>query len=556
MRLLFRGFFVVLCYRPDWRINVKLQNSMTKLRNLLRCYAIGMSIKSISSAFHLSRNTVRKYVRRYQESGLTLDQLMTMSEEKLQELFLDNQNRSRKPSPRMDELEALIPDYVKRLSRKGVTVKSLHDEYLREHPDGYKYSTFKRAVRRQKYHVRVVGHVDHLAGDQMYIDYAGDKLEIVDAETGEVRFVEVFVAILPCSHYTYCEAVWSQKKEDLIVACENALHFFGGAPMAIVPDNLKAAVTRSDRNEPVINEDFAAMAEFYDMAVFPARARHPKDKALVENAVKLMYRSVYADIEGLVFHDLASLNAAIRHSLDAFNDRRMSGRKESRRELFEEVEKEYLQPLPAVRFQMKARKTVTVMKNSYVMLNKHHYSVPKEYIGKRVDIVYDADSLQIYHGLKLVTSHMRNDTPYGYTQKEAHRLPGRHGSYEKDLGEIYERAGAIDNILLNYLREVAAQKKYLPLAFRTCRGIMSLEKKYGLARLVAACACASEGRQYGYNEVQEILKRGDDVSFMPLEDDTPDASRDYKPQTHNNIRGREYYSNLSSNEKEDDNGDN
>ena len=541
-----------------------------------------MSIKSISSAFHLSRNTVRKYVRRYQESGLTLDQLMTMSEEKLQELFLDNQNRSRKPSPRMDELEALIPDYVKRLSRKGVTVKSLHDEYLREHPDGYKYSTFKRAVRRQKYHVRVVGHVDHLAGDQMYIDYAGDKLEIVDAETGEVRFVEVFVAILPCSHYTYCEAVWSQKKEDLIVACENALHFFGGAPMAIVPDNLKAAVTRSDRNEPVINEDFAAMAEFYDMAVFPARARHPKDKALVENAVKLMYRSVYADIEGLVFHDLASLNAAIRHSLDAFNDRRMSGRKESRRELFEEVEKEYLQPLPAVHFQMKARKTVTVMKNSYVMLNKHHYSVPKEYIGKRVDIVYDADSLQIYHGLKLVTSHMRNDTPYGYTQKEAHRLPGRHGSYEKDLGEIYERAGAIDkggvrdvdNIVEGTpacipqgrggtegrsprdYRVSRGGYQYLPLAFRTCRGIMSLEKKYGLARLVAACACASEGRQYGYNEVQEILKRGDDVSFMPLEDDTPDASRDYKPQTHKNIRGREYYSNLSSNEKEDDNGDN
>lgn len=149
--------------------------------------------------------------------------------------------------------------------------------------------------------------------------------------------------------------------------------------VALLAKNLKAAVARSDRNEPVINEDFAAMAEFYDMAVFPARARHPKDKALVENAVKLMYRPVYADIEGLVFHDLASLNAAIRNSLDAFNDRRMSGRKESRRELFEKVEKEYLQSLPAVRFQMKARKTVTVMKNSYVMLNKHHYSVPREY---------------------------------------------------------------------------------------------------------------------------------------------------------------------------------
>ena len=207
---------------------------------------MGMAIKSISSAFHVSRNTVRKYVRRYQESGLTPEQLMTMSEEKLQEMFLDDRNRSRKPTPRKEELEALVPDYVKRLSRKGVTVKSLHEEYLREHPDGYQYSNFKRAIRRYKYQVRAVGHVEHPAGDQMYVDFAGDKLEIADAETGEMRSVEVFVAILPCSHYTYCEAVWSQKKEDLIVACENALRFFGGAPMAIVPDNLKAAVTRSD----------------------------------------------------------------------------------------------------------------------------------------------------------------------------------------------------------------------------------------------------------------------------------------------------------------------
>ena len=512
---------------------------------------MGMAIKSISSAFHVSRNTVRKYVRRYQESGLTPEQLMTMSEEKLQEMFLDDRNRSRKPTPRKEALEALVPDYVKRLSRKGVTVKSLHEEYLREHPDGYLYSNFKRAIRQYKYQVRAVGHVEHPAGDQMYVDFAGDKLEIVDAETGEARSVEVFVAILPCSHYTYCEAVWSQKKEDLIVACENAIRFFGGAPMAVVPDNLKAAVTRSDRNEPVINEDFAAMAEFYDMAVFPARARRPKDKALVENAVKLMYRSVYTAIEGQVFHDLESLNEAIRKSLDEFNGRRMSGRKESRRELFEEVEKDYLQPLPAIRYQMKARKTVTVLKNSYVMLNRHHYSVPKEYIGKRVDIIYDADTLQVFHGLKLVTVHQRDDTPYAYTQKEAHNLPGRHGSYERDLEEIYERAGAIDNILLGYLKEVTGQKRYLPQAFRTCRGIMSLEGRYGLARLVAACACASEGRLYGYNEVREILERGDDVDFMPSDDGSPKTAPGRLPQTHRNIRGREYYSNQSPNNKKD-----
>lgn len=527
---------------------------MTNLKNLLRCYAMGMGIKSISSAFHASRNTVRKYVRRYQESGMTLEQTLSLSEEKLQDMFLDSSNRYRKPSPRMEELEALIPDYVKRISQKGVTVKSLHEEYLHNHPDGYLYSNFKRAVRRYKYQTKAIGHVEHLAGDQMYIDYAGDKLEIVDAETGEVCAVEVFVAILPCSHYTYCEAVWSQKKDDLIAACENALHFFGGTPLAIVPDNLKAAVTKSDCNEPIINDDFAGMAEFYNMAVLPARARHPKDKALVENAVKLMYRSVYVDIEGLVFHDLESLNAAIRKALESFNNKKMSGRKESRSELFEEIEKDYLQPLPAVRYQMKARKSATVLGNSYVMLNKHHYSVPTEYIGKRVDIIYDVDTVQIFHGLKLVTIHMRDDTPYGYTQKESHRLPGRHGSYEKDLDEIYGRAATIDNILLVYLKEVATQIKYLPKAFRSCRGIMSLEKKYGLARLVAACAYASEGRLYGYNEVKAILEHGDDIDFMPSDGDKPNNPTTTILRSHKNIRGREYFSHQTVNKKDNENG--
>lgn len=505
---------------------------------------MGMGIKSIACAFHISRNTVRKYVRRYQESGLSLERLIALPEDKLREMLGDSGGRERKNTPRMDAPEALIPDYAKRLKHKGVTVKSLHEEYLREHPDGYKYSMFKQAIRQYRGYVKVVGHVEHLAGDQMYIDYAGDKLEVVDAETGEVRPVEVFVAILPCSHYTYSEAVWSQKTAGLIPACENALRFFGGVPAAIVPDNLKAAVTRSDRNEPVINEDFAGMAEHYGMAVYPARARHPRDKALVENAVRLMYRSVYADVEGMVFHDLDSLNAAMRESLEKFNNRRMSGRGQSRRELFDDTEKDILRPLPETRYQMKERKTATVMRNSYVMLPKHHYSVPREYAGKRVDIIYDKDTVQIFHGMKLVTVHLRDDTPYGYTQKESHNLPGWHGSYEKDIEEIYTRAAAIDNIMLNYLKETAAVKKYPPQAFRSCRGIMSLEKKYGLARLVAACACASEGRLYGYNEVKGILERGDDADFMPSDDDTA-AGR--QPQKHKNIRGREYYTRTSTN---------
>ena len=506
---------------------------------------MGMGIRSIIVAFELSRNTVRRYVHMYQDSGLTVEKLMSMSEHHLQEMFGSRKDRDRKPSQRLEEFEALAPEYAARLKRKGVTVKSLFEEYTKLHPDGYQISSFGKHLRQYMIGTRVIGHVEHYAGDQMYIDYAGNKLQIVDRETGEVKYVEVFVAILPCSHYTYCEAVWSQRREDLIKACENALHFSGGAPLAIVPDNLKSAVIRSDRNEPVINEEFAAFAEHYGCAVYPCRVRHPKDKALVENAVKLMYRSVYADIEGLSFHDLESLNKAILVSLESFNKKKMANRQESRQELFEQVEKDFLRPLPEIRHQMKQRQSVTVQRNSYVTLFKHHYSVPKDYVGKRVDIVYDADTLEIFHGLKLITAHQRDDTPYEYTQKEAHHLPGRHGSYEQDLEEIYGRAAQIDNIVLLYLKEVSRQKKYPPIAFRSCRGILSLEKKYGLDRLVAACACASQSRRYGYNDVLDILEKGDDADFMAPEDAEPGVPSSPLLLRHKNIRGRDYYTKLS-----------
>ncbi len=396
-----------------------------------------------------------------------------------------------------------------------MTVRKLYEEYHAGHPDGYLRASFGMKLRQFMLQTNAIGHVEHRAGDQMYIDFAGDRLEIVDESTAEVRKVEVFVAILPCSHYTYCEAVWSQKKEDLIKACENAFHFYGGAPCAIVPDNLKSAVTRSDRNEPVINADFESFAEHYGCAVVPARVRHPKDKALVENAVKLMYRSVYVDLEGLVFHNLESLNEAILKSLEKFNARNLTRRRESRRQLFEAVEKDALRPLPASRYQMKQRAVATVQRNSYVTLNKHHYSVPVQYVGKRVDLVYDTDTIDIFHGFTHVATHHRNDTPYEYTTKPSHNLPGRKGSCESDIEELLSRAAQIDNIVLHYLRAVIEDRRYPELAFRVCRGIMKLEKKYGQERLVSGCAAAMDARLYSVSDMVDILESGADADYLP-----------------------------------------
>ncbi len=187
-----------------------------------------MGIKGISSAFGLSRNTERKYVRAYQESGLPIEKVLEMSDEHLYGMSVGDKSRVREPSDRRIELETLLPEYASRLKRKGITVRKLFEEYRREHPDGYRHANFGILLRRYMLQTKAVGHVEHYAGDQMYIDFAGDRLEITDGLTGEIRQIEVFVAILPCSHYTYCEAVCSQRKEDLITACENALHFFCG----------------------------------------------------------------------------------------------------------------------------------------------------------------------------------------------------------------------------------------------------------------------------------------------------------------------------------------
>lgn len=294
-----------------------------RIKSILRCYAAGMGIKETASTFHTSRNTVRKYVRLFLSSGKSIEQFLSLSNEQLHEMFGCTESRHRDSSSRQIELKALLPGYVSRLTQKGTSVRKLFKEYHAEYPEDYQLSSFKRAVRQYKFHIKVVGHVEHYAADQMYIDFAGDRREVVDEMTGETKKAEVFVAILPFSHYTYCEAVWSQHKEDLIKDCENAMHYFEGVPAAIVPDNLKAAVTRSDRNEPVINDDFAAFAEFYGCAVYPARVRHPKDKALVENAVKLLYNSIYLDIEGMTFSSLEELNTAIHISLFDFNEKLM-----------------------------------------------------------------------------------------------------------------------------------------------------------------------------------------------------------------------------------------
>lgn len=304
--------------------------SMQKIIQVVRLYGQGKGTKTISSSLGVAHNTVKKYLQVFHSSGLDYESFFMMSDSELSSMFHVSEKQTPKPQ-RLVDLESMLPEISKQLKRKGVTREQLHKEYLTKFPDGYGCSRFNNFIFLYIGQTHPMMHIDHKSGDKMYIDFTGQILSIVDQTTGEIIEVEIFVAILGCSQLTYVEAVTSQKKVDLIAACENALHYFEGVPQAVVPDNLKSAVTKGSKYEAVINPEFASFTDHYGTTVIPARVYKPRDKSLVEGAVKLIYRSIYTKILERTLRDLKSLNSAIRVALEIHNNTPFSGCDYSRR---------------------------------------------------------------------------------------------------------------------------------------------------------------------------------------------------------------------------------
>ena len=328
--------------------NKKLE--IMETRRILRLHHEGKSLRFIASYLGISRNTVTKYLHSFRVCGIPYDELMKLSDNQLDELL---NPPKRKISKKLEVLQKLFPVLEQRLKRPGMTKQKLWEEYRKEHPSGYSSTQFYHYYNIWKKVSSLSLHMTHQAGDKMFIDYTGQKMRIVNKKTGEKTPVEVFVAILGASQYTYVEARLSQKKEDFITCVENALHFFGGVPEAIVPDNLRSAVTSANRYEPVINETFKDFADHYQTVVYPTRIRKPKDKSLVENAVKIIYPRIFAPLDKKAFYDLESLNKAILEKLAKHNEAVHTGKKLSRKDLFEQMEKNVIKPLPLIRYQMK-----------------------------------------------------------------------------------------------------------------------------------------------------------------------------------------------------------
>lgn len=507
--------------------------AMTKLRTIIRLYEERMGLKTIAVMARTSRNTVKKYIKTWNSLKMSFDEFQSRSDTELHDLFCITETPVM-PNPRRETLEKLLPEISKELGRKGMTTMKQWQKYIKSHPDGYGLTQFRLSIQRYRMVNNPSMRMEHKAGDKMFVDYTGDKLWIYPH--GEPpRQVEVFVAILGCSLLTYVEAVAGQSKEDFIPACENAFYFYGGVPQAVVPDNLKAAVTRASRHESILNEEFERFAEHYGVTVFPARVRKPRDKAPVENAVKLTYKDIFTDMEHLHCPDLKSLNAAILSSLERHNNNLLTNRNYSRRSYFEEIEREALGALTPIRYQIKKHVMATVGKDGYIRLGEdiHYYSVPHTYMGKKLKISYTGEDVQIFDGYTLVASHTRSRLQFKHTTNPEHLHPKHKAVLEWSPDAFIKEAAGIHEDVERYIRKVMEKKRYVDQANKSCSGILSLARKVGPARLAAACRLAESYDRYSYTEIQDILKTKSE--FIEVPEETGDIPE------HENIRGKNYY---------------
>ncbi len=509
--------------------------SMSKIRQILRLHAQGRSKLLIAAATCVSRNTLRKYLRQFEQSGLSFNEISELGDKDLEDLFI---KPGEQPiSPKIQALVSLFPAMDKQLKHKGVTRRLLWEEYRKTHPDGYSLSQFKNYFAAWKAQVSPSMRIEHKAGDKLYVDFAGDKLNIVDKQTGEIQQVEVFVAILGASQLTYVEAVMTQQKEDFIAACEGALHYYGGVPAAIVPDNLKSAVTKSSKYEPVLNETFADFADHYGTTVLPARAHRPKDKALVESAVKIVYTRIYARLRTTQYSTLDELNKAILVALEEHNRAMLTGRNYSRRQQFEEIERSTLAPLPPLRYELKKQLFATVMKNGHVSLSadKHYYSVPYRYIGKKVKLMYSRSTVEIFYNYERIAIHKRTKSPYNYTTEKDHMASAHQFVSEWTPERFLNWASGIHEDVHLYILKILNRKQHPEQAYKSCVGILSFGKKVGNERLIKACQRALGYGIYNYKTIQTILEKGLDKY------DESEDNKHLEMPLHENIRGEEYY---------------
>lgn len=506
---------------------------MSQIKQLLQLRKQEKSRKYIARALGISKNTVKAYLTKIYELKMGLDELLALEDPVLERKF--HAGNPAYKDERFEYLKSRLGYFEKELGRKGVTRRLLWEEYRLARPDGYGYTQFCFHLKQQLVARKPSMVLSHSPGEKLYVDFAGAKIPYIDKDTGEVIWCPVFVACLPYSDYAFAMAVRTQGVEDFIHALRCCLEFFGGSPQVLVPDNLKSAVIKADRYSPDINRALEDFCNFYNITVIPARVVKPKDKALVENQVKLVYNRVYARLRNSQFFSLHSLNQAVREKIINHNQTRMQQKPYCREERFLANEKHLLQALPRDAYEVKYYRELKVAKNNHILLaiDMHYYSVPYKWTGQRVKVVYTRTMVRIYARGEKVAVHHRDYSRGGYTFVKEH-LCSHHQAYlDRSPSYYMNKAQSASPILSQIIKSIFEGGRPPEQNYKTCDGLFSLYRKTDPEIFNQSCREAIECGTYSYRFILRVIEN---YKSRPRQ-----AEKCPPLPEHANIRGKEYY---------------
>ncbi len=519
------------------------KNGRMKLRDIKKIihlhHKAHLSLREIERVMKTPKSTIANYIARFNNSGMTLDDIEARSEDEIYAALFPEE--SKRPKQR---LRKRLPDLVKMdlaLKEKYVTRELLWKEYVDLFPDThYGYTHFCNLYRAWKKRVSITMRVSHKAGEKMFMDYSGVRWHIIDKNTGEAIDVEIFVAALGASGYTFAEASLDQTKPSVITSTIHAFEYFGGLTELIVPDNMKTAVTKADKYEPVINDTFQDMADHYGVLVLPARPYRAKDKPKVELSVKLVQRWILARLRHLVFFTLAELNQAIAVLLDDLNHRVIRRYGKSRYQLYLDLDKPALKPLPAQRYLYREFKQCKVNIDYHVELEGSFYSVPYQLAGERVSAIYTADSVELFHHNRRIALHVRLYQRGAYSTKEEH-MASAHRIYGTwSPSRLISWGGSFGCYTQKLIEGILAAKPHPEMGFRSCMGILTMAKHHTDSQAIELTSKKMiELKLCKVAHFKEILKT---KSYM----DPAGNTIPLFPPDHKNLRGKHFYQdNLS-----------
>jgi len=506
--------------------------TMSKIKQLLRLQESGVSNRRMAELLSLDRETVNSYVRKLQAGHLPIEELLALDDPVLEGQFMAG--TAAYTDRRFEDFKERLPYFEKELGRKHVTRHLLWQEYLSGYPSGYRYTQFCYHLSQQLVARKPTAILTHEAGEKLFVDFAGDKLEYIDRETGEIIAVHVFVACLPFSDYAFSMGVEHQTTDDFLYALSCCLRALGGSPKILVPDNLKAAVIKTDRYEPELNRVMEDFANHYGFVVLPARAAHPKDKAKVENQVRIIYSRVYAKLRNHRFFSLEELNRALAEKTMEHNQTRMQRRDYSREEQFLAGEKHLLRPLPETAFEVKYYTELRVGANNCIYLgrDKHYYSVPYTYIGEKVQVIYTRTLVRIFCNNERIATHGRV-VGFGYTTIKDHLCSAHQHYNERNPGYYIQMARGKSAILAQIMESLFNSPNPPEVLYKTCDGLLSLCRKTDPVRFEQACRIALEEEAVSYRFIKSLIE-GQSL-LMEMEEYKP------LPSPEHNIRGKQYY---------------